>query len=66
MNNLWKSYDFIFNYHSDKRFVCSALILKSYAKENEKDEGIDIELEKISIWIAYPPNNFIKKVIEET
>ncbi len=63
--NVWKWYDFIFNYYSDKRLVCSALVLKSYAKENQKDEGIEIELEKISIWLAYPPNNFIQKVKEE-
>jgi hypothetical protein len=65
LSNVWKGYDFIFNYYSDKKLVCSALVLKSYAKENQKDEWIDIELEKISIWIAYPPNNLIKKVIEE-
>lgn len=65
LSNVWKWYDFIFNYYSDKKLVCSALVLKSYAKENEKDEGIEVELEKISIWLAYPPNNFVKKVIEE-
>lgn len=63
--NLWKGYDFIFNFYSDKKLVCTALILKSYAKENRKDEWIDIELEKIGISLTYPPNNFINKLIEE-
>lgn len=65
ISNIWKGYDFIFNFYSDKKLVCSALVLKSYAKENQKDEGIDVELENISIWFAYPPNNFIKRLIEE-
>jgi len=65
LSNVWKWYDFIFNYYSDKKLVCSALVLKSFAKENQNDDGIEIELEKISIWLAYPPNNFIQKVKEE-
>ncbi len=66
LSHFWKWYDFIFNFYSDKRLVCSALVLKSYAKENNKDEWIDIELEKIGISLIYPPNNFIKKIIEES
>lgn len=65
LSNVWKNYDYNFNFYSDKRLVCSALVLKSYAKESYKDEWIDIELEKIGISLTYPPNNFIKKVIEE-
>jgi len=63
--NLWKEYDFIFNYYSDKRLVCTALVLKSYSKEFSSDDWIEIELEKISVWLAYLPNNFIKKINEE-
>lgn len=65
ISNIWKWYDFIFNYYSDKKLVCTALILKSYAKENDKDEWIEIELEKIWINLTYPPNSFIKKLNEE-
>lgn len=65
LSNMWKWYDFIFNFYSDKKLVCTALILKSYAKENEKDEWIEIELEKIWINLTYPPNSFIKKLNEE-
>ncbi len=65
LNNIWKSYDYIFNYYSDKRLVCSSLILKSYAKEKKHDEWISIELEEIWISLTYPPNNLIKKINED-
>lgn len=65
LTNLWKWYDHIFNFYSDKKLVCTALVLKSYAKEFKNDEWIDIELEKIGISLTYPPNNFVKKVAEE-
>lgn len=66
LNNVWKSYDFIFNFYSDNKFVCSALIMKSYAKEYEGDEWIDINLKKFAFSLTYPPNNFVKEFAEES
>lgn len=65
LSHFGKWYDHIFNFYSDKRMVCSALVLKSYAKEYKKDEGISIELEKIWISLTYPPNSFISKLQED-
>ncbi len=65
LKSIWKKYDFLFNYHSDKSFVCSELITKSYLKDDEADEGLTISLEKIWLWIAYPPNNLIKKLSKQ-
>lgn len=56
--NFWKPYDYLFNFHSDKNLVCSELIMKSYAKEFQKDEWIEIDLDTIWISLTYPPNNF--------
>ena len=65
LTNVWKPYDNLFNYHSDKWLVCSELIMKSYVKEYNDDEWIGIKLENIWTWLTYPPNNFIKKLIED-
>ena len=65
LKSIWKKYDFLFNYYSDKSFVCSELITKSYLKDNENDEWLTINLEKIWLWITYPPNNLIKKLEQE-
>lgn len=61
-NSIWRGYDHLFNFHSDKNLVCSELIMKSYAKEFSKDEWISINLEKIWISLTYPPNNFVYKL----
>ncbi len=66
LNNIWKSYDFILNYYSDSRFVCSTLVMKAYSKEHIKDEWIKIKLVKIWFWITYPPNNFVKEYFKKT
>lgn len=65
LKNIWMKYDYIFNYYSDKSFVCSELITKSFLKENKNDEWLSIKLEKIPLWITYPPNNLVKKMDEE-
>lgn len=65
LKNIWKWYDHIFNFYSDKNLVCSELILKSYSKEFKNDEWIDIDLEYIWSSLTFPPNNFILKLIEE-
>jgi len=65
MQNLGMKYDFLFNYYSDKSFVCSELITKSYLKENKDDEWLTIKLEKIGLGLTYPPNNIVKKMDEE-
>lgn len=59
LKNIWKWYDFIFNFHSDNNLVCSELIMKSYSKEFDTDDGIEISLENMWISLAFPPNNFI-------
>lgn len=59
LENLWKWYDYRFNFYSDTNLVCSELVLKSYAKEFEWDVGIEIELESIWISFTFPPNNFV-------
>ena len=66
LTNVWKEYDNLFNYHSDKSLVCSELIMKSYAKEFKEDKWIKIELENIWISLIYPPNNFINRLINES
>lgn len=63
--NIWKWYDHIFNFYSDKNLVCSELVLKSYAKEYEKDEWIEIKLEHIWSSLTFPPNKFIEKLKED-
>ena len=63
---IWRNYDFIFNFYSDKNMVCSELIMKSYAKEYETDEGIEISLEHVWSWLVFPPNNFINLVFSES
>ena len=63
LSYLWKWYDFLFDFYSDKSLICSELVLKAFSKDNSKDEGIEIELESIWRWITYPPNNFINTVI---
>ena len=55
-----KWYDYIFNFYSDNSLVCSELVLKSYAKDDENDEWFSIELENIWMWITFPPNNIFK------
>jgi len=65
ISNVWKWYDHIFNFHSDKSLVCSELVLKSYAKEFKNDTWINIELENIWMSLTYPPNKFINKLISE-
>lgn len=60
-----KEYDYLFNFHSDSSFVCSELITKGYLKDNDKDEWLTIELQKIASWLTYPPNEFAKKAYNE-
>ena len=63
LENVWKWYDFRFNFHSDKNLVCSELIMKSYWKESDKDQWIEIQLEDIGVSLAYPPNNFVNMLL---
>jgi hypothetical protein len=63
--HIWKWYDYIFNYYSDKRFVCSSLVLKAYAKEKKEDKWIDIALENIWIGLIFSPNKFIDILLRE-
>ena len=60
LKQIWKGYDYIFNFYSDDSLVCSELVLKSYSKEDNKDEGFNIELENIWMWVTFPPNNIMK------
>lgn len=64
--NIWKDYDFLFNFWSDNKLVCSELIMKSYIKEWRGDEWIDIKLEEIWWNFTFPPNNFIKILSSES
>lgn len=57
---IWKWYDYIFNFYSDSSLVCSELVLKSYSKDDKNDEWFNIKLENIGMWITFPPNNIIK------
>jgi hypothetical protein len=57
---IWKGYDYIFNFHSDSSLVCSELVLKSYSKDDKNDEGFNIKLENIGMWVTFPPNNILK------
>lgn len=58
-SNIWKSYDFWFDFYSDNNLVCSELVMKSYAKEYSNDEWIEIKLEDIWLSLAFPPNNLV-------
>lgn len=58
-------YDYLFNYYSQKSFVCSELITKAYLKKDPLDEWLTIELKKVFSGLAYPPNEFVKKVDQE-
>lgn len=64
LKNVWKSYDFMLNFNLDSKLICSALVLKSYAKEFEEDIWIQIQLKKIWFSITYPPNNFVREYSE--
>ncbi len=64
-NYIGSQYDFIFNFYSDKKLVCSELVMKSYAKEFPDDYGIEIYLEHVGSWLVFPPNNFIKLLIDQ-
>ena len=57
---IWKWYDYIFNFYSDSSLVCSELVLKSYSKDDKNDEWFNIKLENIGMWITFPPNNILK------
>ena len=65
LNNIWKWYDYIFNFHSNENLICSELILKSYEKEYKWDEWIEVRLENIWISLTFPPNNFLDIISEE-
>ncbi len=56
----WKWYDYWLNYYSNENMVCSELVLKSYQKQNKKDEWIEIVLKSIWTSLSFPPNNFFK------
>lgn len=58
-------YDYLFNFYSDRSFVCSELITKSYLKDSPKDEWLTIHLKHVPGWLTYPPNSFVKKVSDE-
>ncbi len=58
-------YDHLFNFYSDKAVVCSELVLKSYSQRNQKDEWLDLHLEKIWLSLTYPPNNFINEIFHK-
>lgn len=60
-----KNYDYLFNYYSDTSFVCSELITKAYLKESEIDQGLSIQLEKVTWRLTYPPNNLVIKALNE-
>ncbi|MBS8121652.1 YiiX/YebB-like N1pC/P60 family cysteine hydrolase [Candidatus Vampirococcus lugosii] len=65
ISNVNKDYDFSFDFNSDKYFVCSELIIKSYMKEYKNDEGLDITLKRILYSISYEPNEIVKKAFYE-
>lgn len=65
LKNIWKWYDYIFDFNSDKNLVCSELVLKSYAKEFEWDSWINIKLENIWISLTYPPNKFLQVIFND-
>ena len=62
IENYKKPYDHIFNFYSDNSVVCSELVIKSYSKDFEKDDFIEVKLEKISGQLTYPPNNFVWEI----
>lgn len=67
-NSFWfigSEYDFIFNFYSDRNLVCSELVMKSYAKQNPKDVGIEIQLQNIGSGLVFPPNNFMDVLVQE-
>lgn len=62
---IWKSYDYNFNFYSEKALVCSELVLKSYLPKSKTDQGIEIKLNHVAGSLTFPPNNFIDLLIEE-
>jgi hypothetical protein len=39
--------------------------MKSYAKQNPKDVGIEIQLQNIGSGLVFPPNNFMDVLVQE-
>lgn len=62
---LGEEYDYSFNFYSDANYVCSTLVMKSYMKETESYEWINITLTRIGTGITYPPNDLVKKMKRE-
>lgn len=65
LSMLGKPYDYLFNFYSDKGVVCSELILKSFWKQSQNDESIQINLTQIGFSITFPPQKFIKLLTDE-
>jgi len=63
--HIWKWYDYIFNFYSDKKLVCSELVMKSYTSEFKGDVWFDIQLENIWTSLVYPPNSFVSMILNE-
>lgn len=65
IDNIDSEYDYLFNYYSDKQFICSELITKAYLKDYSDDEWLSIELQKIGSILTYPPNELVRKAFKE-
>lgn len=59
-SKLWMNYDFLFNFQSEEWLVCSELVIKSFLKENENDEWVEINLTLIWWNYSFPPNDLVK------
>ncbi len=62
LKNYKKPYDYVFNFYSNNSVVCSELVIKSYFKDFDEDDFLEVKLEKIKWQLTYPPNNFVWEI----
>lgn len=64
--DLWKPYDFEFDFATDSTLVCSEVVHKAWDLTSSEGEGIEFELADVYGRMTLPPNDMVQQFEAET
>ncbi len=64
-DDLWKPYDFEFDFATDSSLVCSEVVHKAWDLTSSEGEGIQFDLADVYGRMTLPPNDMVQQFQEE-